>query len=153
EGEFCHHGPHCIESRHFTRSCLSASCVSDTRTADRYCAEPSRIGARPAGQGLRLVTGLSKGVTALEHASSVGHPAPAHGAPHMHEHEEPSFLRKYVFSVDHKVIGLQYTMTALVFLMIGFTLMMIMRWQLAYPGQPIPLIGKLLGAANAPGGI
>jgi cytochrome c oxidase subunit 1 len=71
----------------------------------------------------------------------------------VHEHVEPGFLRKYVFSVDHKVIGLQYTMTALVFLMIGFTLMMIMRWQLAYPGQPIPLIGKWLGVANAPGGI
>jgi cytochrome c oxidase subunit 1 len=71
----------------------------------------------------------------------------------VHEHVEPGFLRKYVFSVDHKVIGLQYTMTSLVFLMIGFTLMMIMRWQLAYPGQPIPLIGRWLGVANAPGGI
>jgi len=89
----------------------------------------------------------------LEHASSVGHPAAAHGAPHVHEHVEPGFLRKWVFSVDHKVIGLQYTMTSLVFLLLGFTLMMIMRWQLAYPGQPIPLIGKWLGVANAPGGI
>ena len=89
----------------------------------------------------------------MEHASSVGHPAAAHGAPHVHEHIEPGFLRKWVFSVDHKVIGLQYTMTSLVFLMLGFTLMMIMRWQLAYPGQPIPLIGNWLGVANAPGGI
>ncbi len=31
--------------------------------------------------------------------------------------------------------------------------MMLMRWQLAYPGQPIPFIGGLLGEANAPGGI
>jgi cytochrome c oxidase subunit 1 len=99
------------------------------------------------------MSGLLKGVTALEHASSVGHPAPAHRAPHVHEDVEPGFLRKWVFSVDHKVIGLQYTMTSLVFLMLGFTLMMIMRWQLAYPGQPIPLIGNWLGVANAPGGI
>jgi cytochrome c oxidase subunit 1 len=63
------------------------------------------------------------------------------------------FLRKYVFSLDHKVIGIQYGITALCFLLFGFTLMIIMRWQLAYPGQPIPLIGSWLGDANAPGGI
>src|SRR5437763_1288076 len=44
-------------------------------------------------------------------------------------------------------------MTALVFLLFGFSLMMMMRYQLAFPGRPIPLIGSWLGAANAPGGI
>ena len=44
-------------------------------------------------------------------------------------------------------------MTGLLFLLFGFTLMMIMRWQLAYPGRPIPLIGGLLGPDKAPGGI
>ncbi|MGH9870487.1 MAG: cytochrome c oxidase subunit I [Candidatus Polarisedimenticolia bacterium] len=63
------------------------------------------------------------------------------------------FWRKYVFSVDHKVIGIQYAVTGLVFLFFGFCLMMLMRWQLAYPGQPIPLIGGFLGDARAPGGI
>ncbi|MEP6917278.1 MAG: cbb3-type cytochrome c oxidase subunit I [Acidobacteriota bacterium] len=58
-----------------------------------------------------------------------------------------------MFSLDHKVIGLQYAITSLIFLLIGFTLMMMMRWQLAYPGSPIPLVGSLLGATNAPGGI
>ena len=62
-------------------------------------------------------------------------------------------MRKYVFSQDHKVIGIQYGITALCFLLFGFTLMIMMRWQLAYPGQPIPLIGQWLGDANAPGGI
>ena len=55
--------------------------------------------------------------------------------------------------VDHKVIGIQYTITGLLFLLFGFTLMMIMRWQLAYPGRPIPLIGQWLGQARAPMGI
>src|SRR5688572_21990527 len=76
--------------------------------------------------------------------------------PHVaHEvhHEELSFWRKYVFSLDHKVIGIQYTVTGLLFLLFGFSLMMIMRWQLAYPGKPIPIIGGILGVANAPGGI
>ncbi|MSU63447.1 MAG: cytochrome C oxidase subunit I [Pedosphaera sp.] len=63
---------------------------------------------------------------------------------HEHEHYDPGFLRKYVFSTDHKVIGIQYAITALVFLFIGYSLMAMMRWQLAYPGQPIPLVGGLL---------
>ncbi len=89
----------------------------------------------------------------MDHVSAVGHPAAPHGAAHSHAHAEPGFLWKYVFSVDHKVIGIQYTVTSLVFLLFGFLLMTVMRWQLAYPGQPIPVIGAWLGAANAPGGI
>jgi cytochrome c oxidase subunit 1 len=71
---------------------------------------------------------------------------------HAEHHDEP-FWRRYVFSQDHKIIGLQYAFTALFFLLFGFGLMLLMRWQLAFPGKPIPLIGGLLGEANAPGGI
>jgi cytochrome c oxidase subunit 1 len=75
----------------------------------------------------------------------------AHIAPHEHEahaaHHEPlSFWRRYIFSVDHKVVGIQYGITALVFMLIGFFLMLLMRWQLAYPGQPIPVFGSILEA-------
>ena len=69
-----------------------------------------------------------------------------------HEHEL-GWWRTYVFSVDHKVIGIQYAVTAMFFLLFGFSLMMLMRWQLAFPAQAIPLIGGFLGEANAPGGI
>ncbi|MHC4611636.1 MAG: cytochrome c oxidase subunit I [Planctomycetota bacterium] len=66
------------------------------------------------------------------------------------EHDPQSgFWRRYLFSTDHKTIGIQYAITALVFLFFGFCLIMLMRWQLAFPGDPIPLIGKLLGAALA----
>jgi cytochrome c oxidase subunit 1 len=75
-----------------------------------------------------------------------------HHVPHD-EHHEQGFWRAYVFSTDHKVIGIQYTVTGLTFLFFGFCLMMLMRWQLAYPGQPIPFIGGLLGDARAPGGV
>ena len=84
----------------------------------------------------------------MDNVTTVGH-AHAHAD---HEHEMP-FWQRYVFSQDHKVIGIQYAITALLFLLFGFTLMMIMRWQLAYVGQPIPFIGGLFGDANAPGGI
>ena len=72
---------------------------------------------------------------------------------HAEGHEEMGFWRKYIFSVDHKVIGIQYTITALVFLLIGFSLMMLMRWQLAYPGQALPFLGGLLGELNMPEGV
>ncbi len=71
----------------------------------------------------------------------------------LHVHREEPFWRKYIFSQDHKVIGLQYGFTAFFFLFFGFGLMMLMRWQLAFPGKPIPMIGGLLGEANAMGGI
>ena len=72
-----------------------------------------------------------------------------------HDHEEMGFWTKYVFSTDHKVIGIQYGITSLLFLLFGFVLMGLMRWQLAYPGTPIPVFGpileKMLGSAAAGG--
>ena len=74
-------------------------------------------------------------------------------AEHGHEEHTLGFLQTYVFSQDHKVIGIQYAITAMLFLLFGFSLMMIMRWQLAFPYAPIPIISGLLGEANAPQGI
>ena len=68
-----------------------------------------------------------------------------------HEHHELGFWRKYIFSTDHKVIGIQYGLCGLVFLFFGFSLMMLMRWQLAYPGQALPIIGNALGHFFGPG--
>jgi cytochrome c oxidase subunit 1 len=71
--------------------------------------------------------------------------------PHIHDdhhdHHELKFWQKYIFSVDHKVIGVQYAITALLFLFFGFSLMMFMRYQLAYPDTAAPMgLGKLLTA-------
>jgi len=68
-------------------------------------------------------------------------------------HHELTFVEKYVFSVDHKVIGLQYLITSFLFLLCGFGLMMLMRWQLAFPGQPIPFFGRLFSPELAPNGV
>src|SRR5207244_11582893 len=67
-------------------------------------------------------------------------PHAAHGA----HHEELGFWRKYIFSTDHKVIGIQYGLTGLLFLFFGFCLMMLMRWQIAYPSKPMPVVGEFL---------
>lgn len=79
-----------------------------------------------------------------------------HEHEHGHEHHELGFWRKYVFSTDHKVIGIWYGISGLIFLFFGFSLMMMMRWQLAYPGQALPVIGKTLnvifGTGSMPDG-
>src|ERR1035438_7432782 len=62
-------------------------------------------------------------------------------------HHDPGFLRSYVFSTDHKMIGIQYGFTALCFLLFGFFLLLLMRWQLAHPGQALPFLGDLLHSA------
>ena len=76
---------------------------------------------------------------------------------HGHAHPHPGFWSKYIFSPDHKIIGIQYGMTALSFLMFGLMLMTLMRWQIAHPGKAVPFIGgfleKLLGETMAPGGV
>ena len=91
----------------------------------------------------------------MDNVATRGTGAHGHTQEHAHEpaHHELGFWQKYIFSQDHKVIGIQYAVTGLLFLLFGFTLMMIMRWQLAYPGRPIPLIGNLLGPSRAPLGI
>lgn len=82
--------------------------------------------------------------TATSTQHGTGHAHEAHE--HHHDHHEPGFWQKYIFSTDHKMIGIQYGLTALLFLFFGFMLMMCMRFQLANPGKPIPLFGPILEA-------
>jgi cytochrome c oxidase subunit 1 len=83
--------------------------------------------------------------------------AHAHDGHGQGEHHEPNFWRKYVFSTDHKVIGIQYGFMALCFMLFGFFLMLLMRWQIAHPGVPVPVFGplleKILGQPAAHGAI
>jgi cytochrome c oxidase subunit I len=84
-------------------------------------------------------------------ATTHSHETHHHHDEHGHEHHELGFWRKYVFSTDHKVIGIWYGISGLIFLFFGFSLMMMMRWQLAYPGQALPVIGNALGHIFGPG--
>ncbi|MCH7959867.1 MAG: cbb3-type cytochrome c oxidase subunit I [Candidatus Hydrogenedentes bacterium] len=71
-----------------------------------------------------------------------------------HSHSS-GWWSRYVFSTDHKVIGIQYAVTALCFLLIGFSLMLMMRWQLAHSEEPLPFLGKFISEDNLfmPGGV
>ncbi len=79
-----------------------------------------------------------------------GQPSADHD--HHHGHEQ-SFFFKYIWSLDHKMIGLQYLWTSFFFLFIGGLLAMGIRYQLAYPGVPVPLIGSLLPSTIAVDGV
>jgi cytochrome c oxidase subunit I len=89
-------------------------------------------------------------MTAIPHPlhSGVGH---GHADEHAHEHHELSFVKKYIFSMDHKVIGIQFLFMGLMFFVIGGLLALVVRWQLAWPNQgipgwrPVPILAKFLG--------
>ena len=57
--------------------------------------------------------------------------------------------------LDHKVIAKQFLWAGLLFLLVGGTLAMMIRWQWAFPGQPVPVLGPTalaqLGRGDRPG--
>jgi cytochrome c oxidase subunit 1 len=58
-------------------------------------------------------------------------------------HEPQGFIRKYVFSQDHKVIGIQYMLTGFLMALVGGGLAMLIRMQLAWPGRQWPWLAQL----------
>ncbi|QDU78701.1 Cytochrome c oxidase subunit 1 [Polystyrenella longa] len=54
------------------------------------------------------------------------------------------FIRKYIFSTDHKVIGIQFLITTLLMMMVGGALALGVRWKLAFPDTPMPFVGEWL---------
>src|SRR4051812_40478906 len=95
-------------------------------------------------------------------------PHPLHGGAHSHgggddahghshgggHHVELGFIKKYIFSADHKTIGIQFLFLGLMFFVLGGGLAMLVRWQLAWPsasatpGHPVPILGKMMGWSN-----
>ncbi len=74
-------------------------------------------------------------------------------AAHATHHGPPtSFIRKHIFSVDHKVIGKQYYALGLFSVLVGMVLSWIMRLHLVWPNFPIPGLG-ILSSTGAPGGV
>ena len=69
----------------------------------------------------------------------------AHAAPaHAEAHAPQAFIWRYVFSKDHKVIGIQYYLTAMIMALVAGALAMLVRLQLAWPEKTWPALGKML---------
>ncbi|HTA51111.1 MAG TPA: cbb3-type cytochrome c oxidase subunit I [Verrucomicrobiae bacterium] len=60
-----------------------------------------------------------------------------------HAHAPQGFIRKYIFSLDHKVIGLQYFFLALTAVFVGMFLSLLMRIHLVWPNAVLPLVGEI----------
>src|SRR5437764_8063 len=82
------------------------------------------------------VRAVSTRAQALAEAAQPIHPPPT------------SFWRQYVFSIDHKVIAKQFLWAGLLFLLLGGTLAMLIRWQWAFPYRPVPVLGQLFLREN-----
>jgi hypothetical protein len=71
----------------------------------------------------------------------------------VHRHPAPTgFIRKYIFSVDHKVIGIQYIMLALAAVVVGMIMSLLMRLNLSWPNRGWPILETLF-PTGAPGGV
>ena len=73
-------------------------------------------------------------------------------SPVVHPHHAPTgFIRRYIFSLDHKVIGIQYYFLALFSVFLGMSLSVLMRYHLIYPDAKVGWFEKLwpTGAAGA----
>lgn len=77
--------------------------------------------------------------------------AEAATTPAVH-HAPQSFIRKWIFSLDHKVIGIQYYLLALFSVLVGMILSLLMRLNLAWPGTQVSVLETLF-PTGAPGGV
>jgi cytochrome c oxidase subunit 1 len=84
--------------------------------------------------------------TPHEHAHAPAEHGHGHGEAHDHGHHPQSFWSKYVFSIDHKMIAMQYMFTGLAMGIIGAYFSYVFRMQLAYPGHHVPGYGVVSAA-------
>ena len=77
----------------------------------------------------------------------------AHGHHDSHGHHEESFVSKYIFSQDHKMIGKQFLMTAVFMGVVAMLLSILFRIQLAWPGESSDFVSFFLGDNWAPDGV
>lgn len=77
-----------------------------------------------------------------------------HAQDHEHEHHhKDTFITKYIFSIDHKMIAKQYLLTGIIMGVIGVAISLLFRLQLAWPEQSFKVFSIFLGDSYAPDGI
>jgi cytochrome c oxidase subunit 1 len=74
-------------------------------------------------------------------------------AHHAHHHHEESFVSKYIFSQDHKMISKQFLITAIIMAVVAVIMSLIFRLQLAWPGESFAFSSFFLGEKWAPNGV
>ncbi|KIQ18112.1 cbb3-type cytochrome c oxidase subunit I [Flavobacterium sp. MMLR14_040] len=85
--------------------------------------------------------------------------AEAHDHDHGHDHHEhehhhkDTFITKYIFSIDHKMIAKQYLITGIIMGIIGIAMSLLFRMQLAWPEESFKIFNVLLGDKFAPDGV
>jgi len=67
-----------------------------------------------------------------------------HGEPEIHHHKE-TFITKYIFSQDHKMISKQFIITGITWAILGGLMSVLFRLQLGYPDSSFPILEDLLG--------
>jgi cytochrome c oxidase subunit I len=77
----------------------------------------------------------------------------AHGHHDDHGHHKESFVSKYIFSQDHKMISKQFLMTAIFMGVVAMLLSLLFRVQLAWPGEGSDFVSFFLGDSWAPNGV
>jgi cytochrome c oxidase subunit 1 len=75
-----------------------------------------------------------------------------HDHDHEHHHKD-TFITKYIFSIDHKMIAKQYLITGIIMGIIGVGMSMLFRMQLAWPEESFKIFNFLLGDKFAPNGV
>jgi cytochrome c oxidase subunit I len=77
-----------------------------------------------------------------------------HGHDHEHEHHhKDTFITKYIFSIDHKMIARQYLITGIIMGVIGVAISILFRLQLAWPEESFKILNFVLGDSYAPNGV
>lgn len=72
---------------------------------------------------------------------------------HDHGHHKDTFITKYIFSIDHKMIAKQYLISGLLMGIIGVVLSLFFRMQIAWPEESFEIFKVFLGEKMAPGGV
>ena len=63
----------------------------------------------------------------------------------MEHHHKENFFTKYIFTMDHKMIGKQFLITGMIMGIVGVMMSMLFRLELAYPEQSFPILEFFLG--------
>ena len=86
----------------------------------------------------------------MSNSITIDGPNVAHGhhadtGHHGHEHHEQHFIYKYIFSLDHKIIGKQFLITGIIWAIIGALFSVFFRLQLGFPNETFPIMEQFLG--------